>query len=86
MISSFFFQVGKYLAFAAQLPEELVAIAATDGNLQLCDTGCPLSERLDLVQAHGTKLSWEEALGLCRDNSNIIEEIANNLTDHYLDW
>lgn len=67
------------------MPEELVLLVS-DENLQLCDSGCPSSERLDLTQAHGTALSWEEALTLCREASGLSDEINNNLTDHYLDW
>lgn len=78
-------QVGKYLAIAVQMPEELVELEA-DGDFHLCMSGCPLSEELKSVAPHRTALSWEAALALCRDTTDLAREINNNLTDHYLDW
>ncbi|KAK6617313.1 hypothetical protein RUM44_005644 [Polyplax serrata] len=77
-------QVGKYLAFAARLPEE---VALLDGeDLQLCNSGCPTSEQLNLAADHGEAMSWEEALSQCQDSDGLSNEINNRLTDHYLDW
>lgn len=77
-------RVGKYLAFSAKLPEE-VADGGGEG-LQLCARGCPLSERLDLVTARGHVVSWETALAQCRSTEELTNDIANTLTDYYLDW
>ncbi|KAG8318158.1 hypothetical protein J6590_010034 [Homalodisca vitripennis] len=80
-------RVGKYLAFSAKLPEELVESSMQDDdNLQLCTRGCPLAERLDLVRARGHVVSWEAALAQCRNTEELSNDIVNNLTDYYLDW
>ncbi|XP_071439805.1 repulsive guidance molecule B-like [Hetaerina americana] len=88
-------RLGRYLAFAARMPEEVAvgspprrdehhhqhhqpSPADEDVGLQLCVTGCPLSERLDAVPAGTTPLlPLEAAEKRCR---------LWNLTDHYLDW
>lgn len=77
-------RVGKYLAFSAKLPVD-VADSVQDG-LQLCTQGCPVSERLDLVHARGHVVSWETALAQCRSTERLSNDIANTLTDYYLDW
>lgn len=81
-------RVGKYLAFSAKLPEELVANSVSqDGDdLQLCTRGCPVTERLDLVRARGHLVSWEAAVAHCRSTEELSNDIVNNLTDYYLDW
>lgn len=80
-------RVGKYLAFSAKLPEELVdsSLQNTE-DLQLCTRGCPVGERMDLVRARGHAVSWETALARCRDTNELSNDIVNNLTDYYLDW
>ena len=76
--------MGKYLSFAARLPEE---VALMDGeDLQLCTSGCPNLEQLNLAADHGEAMSWEEALNVCQDSNGLSNEINNKLTDHYLDW
>uniref|UniRef100_A0A1B6MUM0 Repulsive guidance molecule N-terminal domain-containing protein n=1 Tax=Graphocephala atropunctata TaxID=36148 RepID=A0A1B6MUM0_9HEMI len=80
-------RVGKYLAFSAKLPEELVENSMKDDdNLQLCTRGCPVTERLDLVRSRGHVVSWEAALAQCRSTEELSNDIVNNLTDYYLDW
>jgi len=78
-------RVGKYLAFSARLPEELVDRTEAD-SLQLCVRGCPVAERLDLVRSRGHVLSWESALERCRSTQELSNDIVNTLTDYYLDW
>lgn len=81
-------QAGRYLAFSARMPEELVSFSSgLDGNFgdsSLCVRGCPASERLDPIAARGHKLPWDKALERCRRSDS--NEVTNNLTDHYLDW
>lgn len=84
-------QVGRYLAFSARMPEELVLTRpyGQDPNadsLQLCVRGCPASERLDPVAARGHALPWLAAVARCRKSDGYSNDINNNLTDHYLDW
>lgn len=80
-------RVGKYLAFSAKLPEELVMNSVQDNDdLQLCTRGCPVTERLDLVRSRGHLVSWEAALAHCRSTEELSNDIVNNLTDYYLDW
>lgn len=83
-------QAGRYLAFAARMPEELVSFGSGadgdfgDSSLQLCVRGCPASERLDPIAERGHKLPWDKAMERCRRSDS--NEVTNNLTDHYLDW
>ncbi|XP_046399667.1 repulsive guidance molecule B-like [Ischnura elegans] len=91
-------RLGKYLAFAARMPEDVAegspskhnglpenhhhhhhpALNEEEVGLQLCLTGCPLSERLETVPAGTTPLLPQEAAEKrCR---------LWNLTDYYLDW
>lgn len=77
-------QVGKYLAFAARLPE-IVALAEGEDH-QLCNSGCSDKEQLNLARDHGEAMSWEEALKKCQESEGLSNEINNRLTDHYLDW
>jgi RGM family protein len=81
-------QAGRYLAFSARMPEELVSFSSgADGNFgdnSLCVRGCPASERLDPVAERGHKLPWDKALERCRRSDS--NEVTSNLTDHYLDW
>lgn len=81
-------RVGKYLAFSAKLPEELVvnSVSQDSDDLQLCTRGCPATERLDLVRSRGHLVSWEAALAHCRSTEELSNDIVNNLTDYYLDW
>jgi RGM family protein len=83
-------QAGRYLAFSARMPEELVSFSSGadrdfgESSLQLCVRGCPASERLDPVAERGHKLPWEKAVERCRSSDS--NEVTSNLTDHYLDW
>lgn len=80
---------GKYLAFNAKLPEEVVHLSKSYDDfdkVELCSTGCPASEMLDIVSARGHQVEREEALRLCKNTENLSNDIANNLTDNYLDW
>ncbi|XP_021916377.1 RGM domain family member B-like isoform X2 [Zootermopsis nevadensis] len=83
-------QAGRYLAFSARMPEELVNFSGgadgdfSDSSLQLCVRGCPASERLDPISERGHKLPWNKAMERCRRSDS--NEVTNNLTDHYLDW
>ncbi|XP_023705886.1 RGM domain family member B isoform X2 [Cryptotermes secundus] len=83
-------QAGRYLAFSARMPEELVSFGSGvdgdfgDSSLQLCVRGCPASERLDPIAERGHKLPWDKAMERCRRSDS--NEVTNNLTDHYLDW
>jgi RGM family protein len=83
-------QAGRYLAFSARMPDELVGFGSGvdgdfgDSSLQLCVRGCPASERLDPVAERGHKLPWDKAMERCRRSDN--NEVTSSLTDHYLDW
>jgi len=81
-------QAGRYLAFSARMPEELVNFSSggdgSFGDSSLCVRGCPASERLDPVAERGHKLPWDKAVERCRRSDS--NEVINNLTDHYLDW
>lgn len=80
---------GKYLAFNAKLPEEVIQSSKAfedESKVELCSMGCPVAEQLDLVSARGHQMEREEALRLCKNMENLSSDIANNLTDHYLDW
>lgn len=80
-------RVGKYLAFSARLPEELVESSLqSEDYLQLCTRGCPVGERMDLVSARGHAVSWETAVAQCTNTNELSNDIVNNLTDYYLDW
>lgn len=80
-------QAGRYLAFSARMPEELVSFSGgADGSFgdSLCVRGCPATERLDPIAARGHKLPWDKAMERCRRSDS--NEVTNNLTDYYLDW
>lgn len=82
-------RVGKYLAFMAKLPEEVVNTSRTDYDTErteLCEVGCPLSEQLKLEDAREYVMSRELALSRCKNTDDLSYEIKNNLTDSYLDW
>ncbi|XP_066991719.1 repulsive guidance molecule B [Anabrus simplex] len=75
-------QTGKYLAFSAHMPEDLLGDPGED--LQLCMRGCPPAELLDPVKARGDAMPWTDALERCRRTDTMSNNV--NLTDHYLDW
>lgn len=81
-------QAGRYLAFSARMPEELLSFGVDgdfgDSSLQLCVRGCPVSERLDPIAERGHKLPWDKAMERCRRSES--NEVTTSLTDHYLDW
>lgn len=79
---------GKYLAFNAKLPDEVVQLTKSydDDKVELCSTGCPATEQLNPILARGHVIAREEALRLCTSMENLTKDDANTLTDNYLDW
>lgn len=73
-------RVGKYLSISAKLPDELAQTFNQDKN-ELCSTGCPASEQIDIKQVTLSEL--DSALTLCH---NSIGSLGHRLTDQYLDW
>lgn len=73
-------RVGKYLSVSAKLPEQLAQTFGHDNN-ELCSTGCPVSEQIDIEQVVVSEL--DRALALCH---NSIGPTGQRLTDQYLDW
>lgn len=98
-------RVGRYLAFSARLPEEVLQTSRTfdsddddddeedDGDgatvaqtTELCTTGCPAAEQLDIGAAHDYVMGREQALAECNRTEHLGAELRNRLTDSYLDW
>lgn len=73
-------RVGKYLSISAKLPDQLAHMFNQEKN-QLCSTGCPLSEQIDIKQVAISEL--DHVLILCH---NSIGPTGHRLTDQYLDW
>uniref|UniRef100_A0A0A9YYG6 RGM domain family member B n=2 Tax=Lygus hesperus TaxID=30085 RepID=A0A0A9YYG6_LYGHE len=78
-------RVGEYLGFSCRLPWDIAKIRE-ENALELCQTGCPGTELLDIASSRGHRLSWETALNKCKQNMDLETEVRNNLTDQYLDW
>lgn len=82
-------RTGKYLAFSARLPEEVIMQSHNsddEESVVLCSDGCPAGEQLDIVSARGHLVQPDEALRFCQNTEYLSNDIANNLTDDYLDW
>ncbi len=81
-------RVGRYLAFSAKMPEEILGTSQTydEKGVELCTTGCPASELLDIQIARDFVVSRDQALRECSNLSNLSNDIQNTLTDSYLDW
>ncbi|XP_065216077.1 repulsive guidance molecule A-like isoform X2 [Planococcus citri] len=79
---------GKYLAFNAKIPDEIVQLTRSydDSKTILCSTGCPASEQLNPILARGHVIEREEAFKLCKSMENSTGEMSYALTDNYLDW
>lgn len=73
-------RVGKYLSISAKLPEQLAQVFNHEKN-ELCSTGCPVSEQIDIEQVTINEL--DNVLSLCH---NSIGPTGRRLTDQYLDW
>lgn len=73
-------RVGKYLSLSAKLPEQLAQAFNQDNN-DLCSTGCPAPERINIEQVVVSEL--DHALNVCH---NSIGPTGHRLTDQYLDW
>lgn len=73
-------RVGKYLSISAKLPEQLAQTFNQEKN-ELCSSGCPVSEQIDIKQV--TISGLDRALTLCH---NSIGPTRHRLTDQYLDW
>lgn len=82
-------RVGRYLAFSARLPEEVFETSRTyddEQPVELCTTGCPPAEQLDIGAAHHYVMEREQALAECNRTEHLAAELRNRLTDSYLDW
>lgn len=73
-------RVGKYLSVSAKLPEQLAQTFNQEKN-ELCSTGCPASEQIDIKQVQLSEL--DHVLTLCH---NSVGPTGHRLTDQYLDW
>jgi RGM family protein len=73
-------RVGKYLSISAKLPDELAQTFNQEKN-ELCSSGCPASEQIDIKQV--TISDLDRVLTLCH---NSIGPTEHRLTDQYLDW
>lgn len=73
-------RVGKYLSISVKLPEQLTQTFNHEKN-ELCSTGCPISEQIDIEQVTINEL--DNVLSLCH---NSIGHTGHKLTDQYLDW
>lgn len=83
-------QVGRYLTFAVQMPQEIAVQSAQEDSLDLCLKGCPRREKIDfsqllsqpgevisLVTGRGhVAMPKEEAVATCREY---------NVTDFFFD-
>ncbi|CAB0008150.1 unnamed protein product, partial [Nesidiocoris tenuis] len=85
-------KVGSYLGFSCRLPKE-VAETKDENSVELCQTGCPATELLDIGLGRGHRASWEAAYSKCKDQDDQIvdqdggvDEDSTMLTDQYLDW
>jgi len=78
-------QVGRYLTFSAQMPQEVVRLSEDSVDVQqLCVQGCLESERMDPTKSRGTLLTREEAEAGCLERHN--NEVDLSLVTPYLDW
>lgn len=73
-------RVGKYISVSAKLPEQLAQTFNQEKN-ELCSTGCPASEQIDIKQVQLSEL--DRILTLCRTS---VGPTGHRLTDQYLDW
>ncbi|VVC44675.1 Repulsive guidance molecule, C-terminal,Repulsive guidance molecule, N-terminal [Cinara cedri] len=75
-------RVGKYLSISTKLPNQLAQPSnpSNDKN-ELCSSGCPVSEQIDIEQVPRNEL--DRMLTLCH---NSIGPMGHKLTDQYLDW
>lgn len=64
------------------MPEPLAQNFNQEKN-ELCSTGCPLSEQIDIQQVTINKLDRDRVITLCR---NSVGPTGHRLTDQYLDW
>lgn len=64
------------------MPEPLAQNFNQEKN-ELCSTGCPLSEQIDIQQVTISKLDRDRIITLCR---NSVGPTGHRLTDQYLDW
>lgn len=75
-------RVGKYLSISAKLPSQLAQPSNPDNEKnELCSTGCPVSEQIDIEQVKRNEL--DRMLTLCR---NSVGPTGHKLSDQYLDW
>lgn len=88
-------RIGKYLAFSARLPEEVIRSSSTyedsetgGRRLELCTAGCPADELVsNLASAtRRFKVDREQALSECKKTENSDSDLGNHLTGSYLDW
>lgn len=73
-------RVGKYLSISAKLPDQLAQPINQEKN-ELCSSGCPVSEQIDIKQVTISEL--DQVLTLCH---NSVGHTGHRLTDQYLDW
>lgn len=73
-------RIGKYLSISVKLPDELAQTFNQDKN-ELCSSGCPVSEQIDIKQVTISEL--DRVLTLCH---NSVGPTGHRLTDQYLDW
>lgn len=64
------------------MPEPLAQNFNQEKN-ELCSTGCPKSEQIDIHQATTSKSDRDRVITLCR---NSVGPTGHRLTDQYLDW
>lgn len=73
-------RVGKYLSISVKLPDQLAQTFNQEKN-ELCSSGCPVSEQIDIKQVSVSEL--DRVLTSCH---NSIGPTGHRLTDEYLDW
>ena len=87
-------RIGKYLAFSARLPEEVIRSSATydeaNGQPELCTAGCPAHELVRNMQPavprRPYKIDREAALTECRNVENLAADFRNPLNGSFLEW
>lgn len=73
-------RVGKYLSISVKLPDQLAQTINQEKN-ELCSSGCPVSEQIDIKQVAISEL--DRVLTSCH---NSVGPTGHRLTDEYLDW